>query len=114
LLLDLENCDAGYSTSRWQQSRFPAIVRPKIRIIFDARTYKPFGHAGIKMIHDRYSLHGCFPQMLALYEDALYIGRRSPQDEHFMFDTEGYAQVPAPATTLWLAIPSVCKRESRN
>lgn len=35
LLLDLENCDAGYSPTRYQQSRFPAIFRPKIRTIFD-------------------------------------------------------------------------------
>jgi len=35
LLLDLENCDAGYSPTRWQQSRFPALYRPKIRTIFD-------------------------------------------------------------------------------
>jgi glycosyltransferase involved in cell wall biosynthesis len=35
LLLDLENCQAGYSPTRWQQSLFPAIFRPKIRTIFD-------------------------------------------------------------------------------
>jgi glycosyltransferase involved in cell wall biosynthesis len=35
LLLDLENCDVGYSPTRWQQSRFPAVFRPKIRTIFD-------------------------------------------------------------------------------
>jgi glycosyltransferase involved in cell wall biosynthesis len=35
LLLDLENCDIGYSPTRWQQSRFPAIIQPKIRTIFD-------------------------------------------------------------------------------
>ncbi len=34
-LLDLENCDAGYSPTRWQQQRFPAMFRPKIRILFD-------------------------------------------------------------------------------
>jgi glycosyltransferase involved in cell wall biosynthesis len=35
LLLDLENCDVGYSPTRWQQSRFPALFRPKLRVIFD-------------------------------------------------------------------------------
>jgi glycosyltransferase involved in cell wall biosynthesis len=35
LLLDLENCDAGYSPTRWQRSKFPEIFRPKIRTIFD-------------------------------------------------------------------------------
>ncbi len=35
MLLDLENCDAGYSPTRWQQSLFPATFRPKIRTIFD-------------------------------------------------------------------------------
>jgi glycosyltransferase involved in cell wall biosynthesis len=35
LLLDLENCDAGYSPTRWQRSRFPALFRSKIRAIFD-------------------------------------------------------------------------------
>jgi glycosyltransferase involved in cell wall biosynthesis len=35
LLLDLANCDAGYSPTRWQQSLFPAAFRPKIRTIFD-------------------------------------------------------------------------------
>ena len=35
LLLDLENCDAAYSPTRWQQSLFPAEFRTKIRTIFD-------------------------------------------------------------------------------
>jgi glycosyltransferase involved in cell wall biosynthesis len=35
LLLDLENCDAGYSPTRWQRSLFPAIFQDKIRTIFD-------------------------------------------------------------------------------
>jgi glycosyltransferase involved in cell wall biosynthesis len=35
LLLDLENCDAGYSPTRWQRSLFPALYQPKIRVIFD-------------------------------------------------------------------------------
>ena len=44
LLLDLENCDLGYSPTRWQQSRFPAVFRPKIRTIFDGvdtRLWRP-------------------------------------------------------------------------
>ena len=35
LLLDLENCDVGYSPTRWQRNLFPATYRPKIRTIFD-------------------------------------------------------------------------------
>jgi glycosyltransferase involved in cell wall biosynthesis len=35
VLLDLENCDVGYSPTRWQRGLFPAILRDKIRTIFD-------------------------------------------------------------------------------
>jgi glycosyltransferase involved in cell wall biosynthesis len=35
LLLDLEECDAAYSPTRWQRSLFPATYRHKIRTIFD-------------------------------------------------------------------------------
>jgi glycosyltransferase involved in cell wall biosynthesis len=35
LLLDLDNCDAGYSPTRWQRGLFPALYRSKIRVIFD-------------------------------------------------------------------------------
>ncbi len=35
LLLDLEDCDAAYSPTRWQRDLFPALYRPKIRTIFD-------------------------------------------------------------------------------
>ena len=35
LLLDLEECDAGYSPTRWQRSLFPATYQSKIRTIFD-------------------------------------------------------------------------------
>lgn len=35
LLLDLENCDAGYSPTVWQRSRFPARYADKIDVIFD-------------------------------------------------------------------------------
>jgi glycosyltransferase involved in cell wall biosynthesis len=35
VLLDLENCDIGYSPTRWQRSLFPALFQPKIRTIFD-------------------------------------------------------------------------------
>jgi glycosyltransferase involved in cell wall biosynthesis len=35
LLLDLDNCDAGYSPTRWQRGLFPATYRQKIRVIFD-------------------------------------------------------------------------------
>jgi glycosyltransferase involved in cell wall biosynthesis len=35
LLLDLENCDAGYSPTRWQKSRLPEVFQKKVRVIFD-------------------------------------------------------------------------------
>ncbi len=35
LLLDLENCDAGYSPTRWQRDRLPALYRDKVNVIFD-------------------------------------------------------------------------------
>ncbi|MBX9626687.1 MAG: glycosyltransferase [Gemmataceae bacterium] len=35
LLLDLLNCDAGYSPTGWQRDRLPAEFRPKVRVIFD-------------------------------------------------------------------------------
>ena len=35
LLLDLENCDAGYSPTVWQRDRLPTIFRDKVRPIFD-------------------------------------------------------------------------------
>lgn len=35
LLLDLENCDAGYSPTRWQRSLFPKVFQDRIRVIFD-------------------------------------------------------------------------------
>ncbi|QDV34115.1 glycosyltransferase [Tautonia plasticadhaerens] len=35
LLLDLHNCDRGYSPTRFQQSRLPAEYRPKVEVIFD-------------------------------------------------------------------------------
>ncbi len=34
-MLDLDNCDAGYSPTRWQRGLFPALYRPKLRVIFD-------------------------------------------------------------------------------
>ncbi len=35
VLMDLENCDVGYSPTRWQRSLFPALFQTKIRTIFD-------------------------------------------------------------------------------
>lgn len=35
LLLDLENCDAGYSPTRWQRDCLPALFHDKVRVIFD-------------------------------------------------------------------------------
>jgi glycosyltransferase involved in cell wall biosynthesis len=46
LLLDLEECDAGYSPTRWQRNLFPATYRHKIRTIFDGidtSFWKPLG-----------------------------------------------------------------------
>ena len=35
LLLDLHNCDVGYSPTCWQKGRFPKLTHDKIRVIFD-------------------------------------------------------------------------------
>jgi glycosyltransferase involved in cell wall biosynthesis len=35
LLLDLENCDRGYSPTRWQRDRLPKEFHEKVRVIFD-------------------------------------------------------------------------------
>lgn len=35
LLLDLENCDAGQSPTRWQRDLLPPAFRDKVRVIFD-------------------------------------------------------------------------------
>lgn len=35
LLLDLENCDLGYSPTRWQRDRLPRLFHDKVRVIFD-------------------------------------------------------------------------------
>jgi glycosyltransferase involved in cell wall biosynthesis len=35
LLLDLENCDRGYSPTQWQRDRLPAPFHEKVRVIFD-------------------------------------------------------------------------------
>jgi glycosyltransferase involved in cell wall biosynthesis len=35
LLADLENCDIGYSPTRWQRDRLPAVFHGKVRVIFD-------------------------------------------------------------------------------
>ena len=35
LLLDLQNCVAGYCPTEWQRSRFPTEYQPKLREIFD-------------------------------------------------------------------------------
>jgi glycosyltransferase involved in cell wall biosynthesis len=35
ILLDLNNCDFGYSPTHWQRSRFPAEYQSKLRVIFD-------------------------------------------------------------------------------
>lgn len=35
LLLDLENCDLGYSPTCWQRDRLPRLFHDKVRVIFD-------------------------------------------------------------------------------
>jgi glycosyltransferase involved in cell wall biosynthesis len=35
LLLDLENCDLGYSPTRWQRDRLPPVFHDKVRVVFD-------------------------------------------------------------------------------
>lgn len=35
LLLDLEDCDVGYSPTRWQRERLPRLFHDKVRVIFD-------------------------------------------------------------------------------
>lgn len=35
LLLDLENCDAGYSPTQWQRNRLPRLFHDKTEVIFD-------------------------------------------------------------------------------
>ncbi|MEX2142597.1 MAG: glycosyltransferase [Pirellulales bacterium] len=35
VLVDLQNCDAGYSPTQWQRSRFPAEYQEKIETVFD-------------------------------------------------------------------------------
>lgn len=35
ILLDLDNCDVGYSPTVWQRDRFPAPYHDKLRVIFD-------------------------------------------------------------------------------
>jgi glycosyltransferase involved in cell wall biosynthesis len=35
LLLDLDNCDLGYSPTHWQRDRMPARYHDKLRVIFD-------------------------------------------------------------------------------
>src|SRR5439155_21290735 len=35
LLIDPNNCDAGYSPTQWQRDRFPEVYRPKTRVVFD-------------------------------------------------------------------------------
>ncbi len=35
ILLDLDNCTAGYCPTEWQRSRFPTEYRPKLHTLFD-------------------------------------------------------------------------------
>lgn len=44
LLLDLDNCDAGYSPTVWQRDRLPEVYRNKVEVLFDGvdtRIWKP-------------------------------------------------------------------------
>jgi glycosyltransferase involved in cell wall biosynthesis len=35
ILLDLDNCDAGYSPTTWQRDRLPEVYRGKVKVVFD-------------------------------------------------------------------------------
>jgi glycosyltransferase involved in cell wall biosynthesis len=35
LLIDLDNCDLGYSPTKWQREKLPPLYHPKVRVIFD-------------------------------------------------------------------------------
>ncbi|WP_152049609.1 glycosyltransferase [Tautonia marina] len=35
ILLDLENCDVGYSPTHWQRDRLPTAYRDKVQVVFD-------------------------------------------------------------------------------
>lgn len=55
LLLDLDNCQLGYSPTAWQRSCFPATSRDKIQIIFDGidtELWRPLP-AGPRRVGDR-------------------------------------------------------------
>jgi glycosyltransferase involved in cell wall biosynthesis len=44
LLLDLDNCDLGYSPTHWQRDRLPPLFHDKVRVIFDGidtRLWRP-------------------------------------------------------------------------
>src|SRR5262249_34677030 len=44
ILLDLDNCDLGYSPPRWQSALFPRRFHDKLRVIFDGvdtRLWRP-------------------------------------------------------------------------
>jgi len=46
ILLDLQNCDAAYAPTKFQQTRFPAEYLPKIEMLFDGidrEVYHSFG-----------------------------------------------------------------------
>jgi glycosyltransferase involved in cell wall biosynthesis len=53
LLLDLDNCDAGYSPTRWQRGLFPAHHRHKIRVIFDGIDTNVWRPAANRPAHDQ-------------------------------------------------------------
>jgi glycosyltransferase involved in cell wall biosynthesis len=47
LLLDLENCDRGYSPTQWQRDRLPKMFHDKVQVIFDGvetNLWKPGFH----------------------------------------------------------------------
>jgi glycosyltransferase involved in cell wall biosynthesis len=47
LLLDLDNCHAGYSPTAWQRNRLPTVYHDKVRVIFDGidtRLWRPLAN----------------------------------------------------------------------
>jgi glycosyltransferase involved in cell wall biosynthesis len=47
------------------------MVEAALRVLDDPPAFRSLGEAGVAMIHDRYRLEVCVPEMLALYQDVV-------------------------------------------